>query len=240
MKVLAINSSAQMGKGDTAQILNPFLEGMKEAGAEVTLHYTQKLSIKPCTGIFQCWYKTPGKCYINDDMQMLYPKLREADIWVFAIPVYLDMPGKMQIFLNRLMPIAGEKVVIRDGRMFPTLRKDVALKKVVLVSSCGFWGTDNFSVLLHFMKRLTKTLNVEFAAALLRPHGFIMKEKQDEQTTKDILEAAKQAGHQLIQEGQIKLETLETIKQPLISLKELHKRYRKAHEKAQNLHSQQT
>jgi len=173
-------------------------------------------------------------------MQMLYPKLREADIWVFAIPVYFEMPGKMQIFLNRLMPIAGEKVVIRGNRMFPTLRKDVSLRKVVLVSSCGFWGTDNFSVLLHFMERLTKTLNVEFAAALLRPHGFIMKEKQDEQTTKDILKAAKQAGHQLIQEGQIKLETLETIKQPLTSLKELHKRYEKAHEKAQNLFSQQT
>lgn len=100
MKVLAINSSSQMGKGNTAQILNPFLEGMKEAGAKVEIYYTQKLNIKPCTGIFQCWYKTPGKCYINDDMQMLYPKLRKADIWVFTIPVYLDMPGKMQIFLN--------------------------------------------------------------------------------------------------------------------------------------------
>jgi multimeric flavodoxin WrbA len=240
MKVLAINSSVQMGKGNTAQILNPFIEGMKEAGAEVSIHYTQRLNIKPCTGIFQCWYKTPGKCYINDDMQMLYPKLREADIWVFAIPVYLEMPSKMQIFLNRLMPIGGETVVIRDGRMFPTLRKDVALTKIILVSSCGFWGTDNFSVLLHFMERLAKTLNVEFIAALLRPHGFIMKEKQDEQTTKEILEAAKQAGYQLIQEGQIKQETLETIKQPLTSLKELHKRYRKAHEKAHNLSSQQT
>jgi multimeric flavodoxin WrbA len=201
MKVVAINSSAQMGKGDTAQILNPFIEGMKEAGAEVTILYTQKLNIKPCTGIFQCWYKTPGRCYIDDDMQMLYPKLKEADIWVFAIPVYLEIPGKMQIFLNRLMPTAGETVVIRNGRMFPTLRKDIALTKIILVSSCGFWGTDNFSVLLYFMERLTKTLNVEFTAALLRPHGFIMKEKQDEQITKDILEAAKQAGYQLIQEG---------------------------------------
>ena len=157
MKVLAINSSSQMGKGNTAQILNPFLEGMKEAGAEVTLHYTRKFNIKPCTGVFQCWYKTLGKCYINDDMQTLYPKLREADIWVFATPVYFDMPSKMQILLNRLMPIAGETVVIRDGRIFPTLRRDIALRKVVLVSSCGFWGTDNFSVLLHFMERLAKT-----------------------------------------------------------------------------------
>jgi multimeric flavodoxin WrbA len=40
MKVLAINSSPRMGRGNTALILNPFLEGMKGAGAEVELFYT--------------------------------------------------------------------------------------------------------------------------------------------------------------------------------------------------------
>ncbi|WP_332882068.1 flavodoxin family protein [Methanosarcina horonobensis] len=47
MKVLAINSSPRMDKGNTALILNPFLEGMKEAGAEVELFYTKKLNINP-------------------------------------------------------------------------------------------------------------------------------------------------------------------------------------------------
>jgi multimeric flavodoxin WrbA len=73
MKVLAINSSPKMGKGNTALILTPFLEGMSDAGAEVELFYTQKLNIKPCTGEYNCLLKTPGSCYQNDDMQMLYP-----------------------------------------------------------------------------------------------------------------------------------------------------------------------
>ncbi len=37
VQVLAINSSPLMDKGNTALILDPFLEGMKEAGAEVEL-----------------------------------------------------------------------------------------------------------------------------------------------------------------------------------------------------------
>ncbi len=37
MKVNAINGSPKMGKGTTALLLNPFLEGMREAGAEVEL-----------------------------------------------------------------------------------------------------------------------------------------------------------------------------------------------------------
>jgi len=42
MRVIAINSSPNMDKGNTALILNPFLEGLKDAGAEVELFYTKK------------------------------------------------------------------------------------------------------------------------------------------------------------------------------------------------------
>lgn len=39
-KILATNSSPNMDKGNTALILTPFIEGMKEAGADVELIYT--------------------------------------------------------------------------------------------------------------------------------------------------------------------------------------------------------
>jgi multimeric flavodoxin WrbA len=45
MNVLAINGSPHMDDGNTAMILNPFLDGMKEAGANVELIYTRKLKL---------------------------------------------------------------------------------------------------------------------------------------------------------------------------------------------------
>jgi multimeric flavodoxin WrbA len=68
MKALAINSSPNKGKGNTALILKPFLEGMKEAGAEVELYHTSDLKINPCQGDLSCWLRTPGECIHNDDM----------------------------------------------------------------------------------------------------------------------------------------------------------------------------
>ena len=61
MRVLAFNCSPKMDKGNTAMILTPFLDGMREAGATIEIFYTRKLKIRPCSGEFNCWFKTPGK-----------------------------------------------------------------------------------------------------------------------------------------------------------------------------------
>jgi len=45
MKAVAINSSPSMGEGNTALVLDPFLQGMREVGAEVELFSTKKLKI---------------------------------------------------------------------------------------------------------------------------------------------------------------------------------------------------
>lgn len=67
MKVLAINGSPNKDKGNTAIILNPFLEGMRETGADVRLYYTEDLTVNPCKGDLSCYLRTPGKCIHNDD-----------------------------------------------------------------------------------------------------------------------------------------------------------------------------
>ncbi|MHA2273735.1 MAG: flavodoxin family protein, partial [Candidatus Hodarchaeales archaeon] len=90
MQVLAFNSSPRKDKGGTAAILTPFLEGMKDAGANVELIYVRDLEIGPCRGCYTCWTKSPGKCVQKDDMVEILPKLASADIVVFATPVYVD------------------------------------------------------------------------------------------------------------------------------------------------------
>lgn len=52
--VMAINSSPKKGKSNTSLILDPFLDGMKDAGADIELFYIRDLEIKPCTGEFNC------------------------------------------------------------------------------------------------------------------------------------------------------------------------------------------
>jgi multimeric flavodoxin WrbA len=117
VKALAINASPMYGQeGNTEAALSPFLDGLREAGAEVEVYYTKKLNIKPCQGEFDCWFKTPGKCFQEDDAAMLFPRLAKADIQVFATPLYVDgMPGSLRNLLGRTTPLGHPRVELRDG-----------------------------------------------------------------------------------------------------------------------------
>jgi multimeric flavodoxin WrbA len=218
MKVLAINSSPKMDKGNTALILNPFLEGMKEAGAEVELFYTRKLKINPCTGEFDCWLKTPGECYQKDDMNVLYPKIDNADVMVFATPVYVDgVTGSMKNLIDRMLPRIEPFFELRDGHCRHPAREKTKTLKFVLISNCGLWEKDNFDPLIVFMKAFSKNASAEFAGALLRPHGEAMPGMlKMGLPLNDIFEAAKEAGRQLVKEQKMSQETLDIISRELL------------------------
>jgi multimeric flavodoxin WrbA len=223
MKVLAFNSSPNMEKGNTALILNPFLKGMKEAGADTEVFYTKKLKINPCLGDLSCVIKTPGKCVQQDDMQTISLKLEEADIIVFATPLYFDgMTTTMKNLIERLfLPTGTPLLELRQGRVRHPMRQPAKKIKIVLVSNCGFWEKENFDPLVAHVKAICENVNLEFAGALLRPHGptFSMMLKSGA-PVQDVSEAAEEAGRQLVKEGKISEETLRTVSRQLISLED--------------------
>ena len=67
MKALAFNGSARTNKGNTALLLAPFVEGLKEAGADTEVFYTKRLHIGPCQAESNCQFKHPGQCFQDDD-----------------------------------------------------------------------------------------------------------------------------------------------------------------------------
>jgi len=229
MKVIAINSSPRMDRGNTSVILTPFLKGMQDSGAEVELFYTRKLDIKPCQSCFNCWMKTPGKCRQEDDMKMLVPKFAEADIWVIATPLYTDgMTGPMKNLMDRLIPLIIPEMEIIDGHCRHPLREGVKKGKLVLVSNCGFWELDNFDALVTHLKALCKNFERDFAGALLRPYGSILKYLETEGKTKtEIIEAAENAGRELVKEGKISENILNTIAREVVTREEYVENYNK-------------
>ena len=227
LKVIAINGSPRKTKGNTAMIMKPFLQGLEEAGADVELFYTSRFKIKPCVcNNMDCWYKHPGECSIKDDMEFLYAKLRTAHILVLATPVYIPLPGAMQDFINRLCPLIEPRLEWREKRTRARFREDVKIKKIVLVSTGGWWEKENMDTVVRIAEELAEDASVEFAGAILRPHAFLMK--KDGKLTEDgeeIVETVRAAGRDLATHGKMNPDTLETISRPLVSEKVLREMY---------------
>jgi multimeric flavodoxin WrbA len=176
-----------------------------------------------------CWYKKPGECCIKDDMQLLYRKLREADILILATPVYIPLPGEMQDFINRLCPLVKPLLEKREGRTRARFHEAVRIQQIVLVSTGGWWEKENFGTVVRIAEELAENTSVEFAGAVLRPHVSLMK--QGGEVTEEgeaVLTEIRRAGHELVKEGAMSQKTLEAISRPLISEDELRRMYNEA------------
>jgi len=219
MKVVVINGSPHGDKGNTALILNPFLEGMKAAGAEVKVFEIKDMNVRPCQGEYACWFRTPGKCFQDDDMQKLLPELLTADVLVLATPLYVDgMTGALKMVVDRMIPLGEPKIEYRDDHCRHPGRATVQDRKLALVSNCGFWELDNFDALVSHVQAIAKNLDATFAGALLRPHGPALRAMLDQGIpVADVLDAARDAGRQLVENGSISTETLGTVSRPLLS-----------------------
>ncbi|MCX6084276.1 MAG: flavodoxin family protein [Caldiserica bacterium] len=210
VRAVAINGSPQMEKGNTALVLASFIQGMMDAGAEVELLYASRLTVKPCScGVMYCWDDGPGECCIQDDMQLLYPKLKAADVLILATPVYVPLPGDMQNVVNRLMPLIEPKLERRQGRTRARFREDVGIQKIVLVATSGWREVENCDTVVRIVKELAEDASTEFAGAVLRPHADAMR--ADGKVTRDgqaVLDAVRRAGNELVKEGRMNQETL--------------------------------
>jgi multimeric flavodoxin WrbA len=160
-KAIAINGSPKMQKGNTGLVLDSFIQGMQDGGCEVELLYASRLKVKPCAcGEMYCWSKVPGECCIADTMQLVYPKLKAVEILVLATPVYIPLPGDMQNFMNRLVPLINPRLEFREGRTRAKFRADVEIKKMVLVSTSSWWELENFGTVVRIVEQIAEDASV--------------------------------------------------------------------------------
>jgi multimeric flavodoxin WrbA/putative sterol carrier protein len=213
MKVMAVNSSARVGKESKTEIvLDHLVKGMREAGADVDVVNLQKKKINYCIGCFTCWCKTPGRCIHKDDMSKeLFPKYVESDLIVMATPLYhYTVNALLKTFIERTLPVAEPFLELRDGVTRHPRRHPQ--KPVVALSVAGFPEYSVFDELSSYMNYLFKD---KLVAEIYRTSSEIMSVMMKEGKVKDSLEATVQGGRELVESMKISDETMKRINQPV-------------------------
>ncbi|MDO4553582.1 MAG: NAD(P)H-dependent oxidoreductase [Lachnospiraceae bacterium] len=106
MKILLLCGSPRRN-GNTEIMANAFAETAKECGHEVCPVYASMVKPNPCLACGYC-RSHDGECIQQDDMQSVYPILDQADMVVFASPVYyFNLSAQIKIFLDRFYAKGG-------------------------------------------------------------------------------------------------------------------------------------
>ena len=106
-KVLIVKGSPRE-HGNSAALADQVAAGARAAGAQVESVYLHGLDIQPCDGCDFCQATADMSCAIDDDMQRLYPLVREADAIVYASPVYwFTVSAQLKLFMDRCYALGG-------------------------------------------------------------------------------------------------------------------------------------
>lgn len=216
MKVLAINSSLRTGGESRSELLLTHLvEGMRKADAEVEVINLREYDVKYCLGCFNCWTKTPGVCLHKDDMSnILLPKFLEADIVVYATPLFhRTFTAPLKTFIERTLPASLPYLESNNERTNHPIRGKVP--NFVVLSVAGFPEMEEFQLLSDLAQYNFNTNHSRLLAEIYRPSSQVLTNHLYEEATNDILDAVSQAGQEIIQDGKVASQTMARITQPL-------------------------
>lgn len=137
MKNVLVVQGGGRSNGNTAQLTGAFVRGAEEAGHHVEIVSLTKNEVKGCMGCNACRHGRP--CVIKDGFNDLVPKIKAADLIVFASPLYFwTISSRIKAFIERFYCIAEEDTAPPLGRYEKYPVKDCAL---LMTSADNFFWT---------------------------------------------------------------------------------------------------
>ncbi|MBU0596039.1 flavodoxin family protein [Candidatus Bipolaricaulota bacterium] len=106
MKTIVLKASPRK-TGNTATMADRLIDGLMAVGhTDITTFHLNDLNIRPCQACDGCFQPPYSGCVLDDDFATIYPVFRDADLIVFAAPVYWwHLCAQMKTFVDRMHPM---------------------------------------------------------------------------------------------------------------------------------------
>jgi multimeric flavodoxin WrbA len=144
MEVVVLFGSPRR-KGNTIELVSAMTERFRAGGHHVRILYLNDMHIRPCQGCRACMEE--GVCKINDDMKDVRKYILEADLIVYATPVYwFTVSGQLKIAMDRSLAFLDKEHKSR-----------IRGKKAVTIMTSG---SDDEAVCAPALDTFRQTLNL--------------------------------------------------------------------------------
>ena len=130
-KVVVLSTSLRTNS-NSESLAKSFVKGARSTGNEVKYVSLKNKDIRFCIGCVAC--QKTGHCVIKDDVADIMNSVLEADVVVWATPIYYyEMSGQMKTLIDRLNPIYSKDYKFRDVYLLATAAEegDEVFEKVI-------------------------------------------------------------------------------------------------------------
>jgi NAD(P)H-dependent FMN reductase len=199
--------------GQTEQLIQLFVQGVRESGARLVEVDLTTRNLQPCLGCFQCWLTTPGQCVQGDDLGELLEQILDADVVVCATPMYhFSMSSYLKILFERTFPLLKQGLtpsglgLTRNSLRYPDRWRG---KKLVTVLVGALRGLEPFRPANETFRLIADSLDLELGGQLTRPESYLIDYPFSKpKTLKRIRAAFVQAGRETGTAGCLSAETM--------------------------------
>ncbi len=240
MKILAINSSYRADRGYTAFLINLLFEGARESGAECERIDLAKLRINHCLACDYCQKharlvsNNPDsepeyqvECVQNpkDDVQFVFEHMREADLLIYATPIYVfNISSLLKLLLERFYGIShcGYLRATETGLLFHHIVPDIMSKPFVPLIVCDNLEEETPKTALQYFKSFSLFMDARQVGTLIRNGGTLTGWGNDGPDFSrfpklaDVYAAFRQAGRELAIYGQVSAATQHRSNQDIV------------------------
>lgn len=116
MDITILNGSPKQGALDV--YLNKLIPLFEKGGHTVTHVLLRDMKLNPCTGCFNCWVKTPGRCVLKDDTDVLDRTIINSDFVLWASPLSMGFPSALfKTALDKHLPLIHPYMEIDQGEI---------------------------------------------------------------------------------------------------------------------------
>ena len=186
MKVLGIMGSPRL-KGNTDLLLEEALKGAQSRQAGVEKISVDKMKITPCKEYYGCL--KDGNCVMRDDMDIIIPKLLEADGIIVASPMFFyGITAQLKALIDRCQALWVRRNILKN---LPE-----AKKKGAFIGVGATRGKQLFDGSILVMKYFFQSFGAEYADELL-VRG--VDERGEIKEHPDLLKEAFEMGKRLVQ-----------------------------------------
>jgi multimeric flavodoxin WrbA len=211
MKIVAINGSPRGRASNTEVMVDAFLKGARDEGAETVKLFLSEKDIRYCRGCHTCWVDSPGRCVIEDDMVEVLSELAGADVIALASPVYFNnISGTLKVFMDRLT-VTGNPHSKRDDKKDAQdgSRAGGTAPGLMIISNCGFPDRSQFEVISLWIKRVAMMMQTDLICEIYATQGRLLCDPPEglAPAVADYLRALEKAGSEIATRKRLSGET---------------------------------